>query len=151
MKNTASRRAVITALAAGGTLALIPEHALALPRNDAGLIAAWQIRQTAVAAIGAKGSFFECEIHSQAETDVLDDACERIGTTDANTLPGAIIKAWNAWEAMAMGGDTDFEKEVVALVRTADFAALEAIEHDLDWGHQCMLGLIRSLNTIAEA
>lgn len=150
MKSTASRRAVITALAAGGTLALIPEHALALPGNDAGLIAAWEVRQKAVAAIHANGPYFRCEYHSPAETDILDQACERIGATDATTVPGAIIKAWNAWQAMSRE-NTDFERQVGRMIRAADFAGLEAIEHDLDWEHQCMLSLIRSLNTIGEA
>ena len=143
-----TRRAALGAIAATSAVALLPGKSIAIMPNDGGLIAAWEVRQRALATIEARGSFYTAEEHSPAETALFDEADMRIMRTQATTVRGALIHAWVAWSYVGVV-HTATDRNRFALIRRADFASLEPMEKHLDMEHRMMLQTVRSLRLLA--
>lgn len=145
---TSSRRGILGALMLSPAIA-VPALA-AVTGSDAGILAAWEVRQRALALAMENGPYVHIETHSPDLADIYDQADNRIITSEAYTARGALCQAWVHWSCIG----TEFTPEtrrIGALIRAADFPALER-EKDLDWEHVTIRQVVRTLrNLVGEA
>jgi hypothetical protein len=134
--------AAIAVPAYAGAVAVLAK-AEAAQAQDGEILAAWEVRQEAIAQIMKRGADFDAEDHSPELVKIFDDADRRITAAVASTARGALAQAWVHWSYV---GDefTPNNSRVGDLIRSADFAALDA-EKGLDWEHVTMRQLVRSL------
>lgn len=116
--------------------------------SDEAILAADKRMQRALGVIETRGIFFDCESHSPKEANEHSDAEDMIGRALATTPAGALVKAWIAWSTIT-NGFTEKNRHFGDIVRRRDLARLEAMSDELDWEHQTMLSLVRSLRQIA--
>lgn len=119
---------------------------------DAAIIAAWNLRQTSLATMEARGSFFSYESHSQAEGDTFDAAEEAVFKLHAATPRGILAKAW---VSLSHTGDgfTEVNATNADSVRRADFGDVRAIMEagDFDYHQDVLASLIGDLIAMTEA
>lgn len=146
-QHTTTRRAVIAGLMAAPaavTMAVVPDD------PDARLIAAWNLRQRALADIEANGTFFSAESHSPGMTALFDQAEMILHDGTAKTPRGVLAKLWVALSHM---GDGFTEENAIRgdAIRRADFNEVAAFADQLDFGAETTFGAIRDLTSIVEA
>src|SRR5687768_12110383 len=96
--NTATRRAVLGAAAFAAVAPIALGATVALAKDDADrlILAAWNDRQKALAAIEARGAFFTAEEHSPAQCFLFDMAEMAVHQHPAKTPRGVLCKLWVA-------------------------------------------------------
>jgi hypothetical protein len=150
MTDRLTRRTALAAIGGAGALA-VPAAALAAATrstgSDAAILNAWEARQSALARIESRGTFFDAEEQSPADIAIYDQADEVIATATATTPQGLLAQAWVAL-AYAQDSFTEGNRRQNELIRNTDYAGLLAEGDYLDWEIRTQLAVIRSLRTM---
>ena len=144
---TTTRRSLLASAPAVAALAAIPAAVLAHDA-DATIKAAWQRRQAAYAAYKAEPTDQPVE-PGEIETPeekrlwaIIDEAEETIRSARAVTLEGVTIQLWVSLYHSVTHTDQD------DAITRGDFAAVEALDRELDWNVRLALAAMRSLRSI---
>jgi hypothetical protein len=112
---------------------------------DAFIVAAWNKRQEALAALEARGTFYDADDHSPKEMEAFDTLENGIPLLPALTAYGLIAKLW---VSMTHRGPYCSTAEIRAeqdTIRRADYAEVEALLDRLDFDQQATFRAIRDL------
>ena len=116
--------------------------------DDGAILAAWNVRQFALAEIEARGTFQKAEENAPDLAAIFDEADTRISEATAHTLPGLLAKAWVAWSYVGTAY-TEQDARLHDLIRRANLTAFRREYGDdaqnLDWEHANQFRLIVSL------
>jgi hypothetical protein len=148
MSAALSRRAALTGIGLAGATAMLPITAASLPKGggDAEILAAWKVRQAALAKIESRDTYFDAETHSPVEAELFDKADQAITKATATTLQGLLAQAWVALSYTQPSFTAECARQN-DLIRRADYNVLER-ERGLDWEINTQLATIRSLRAM---
>jgi hypothetical protein len=129
---------------------LISQAIAAANPADTGLLKAWNERQTALAKIEKRGSFYLSEYHSAELTEEFDAAEMKVVNIEAATPRGLLCKLW---VALAHSGGPVSGPEGRAqfdAIRRADYAEVTSFACELNFDSQCIWRVIQSLALMVE-
>ncbi len=112
---------------------------------DAPLLAAWNERQKALAAIETIGRFYDGDTVAPSKMIVFDMLENSIPKMPARTAKGLMAKLWIA---LAHSGPVCRSEELMAesdSIRRADFAEVESFAERMDFDQQVIFQAIRDI------
>ena len=111
---------------------------------DADILAAWNDRQSALAAIERRGCFYACEEHSPQEAAAFDIAEEYISEALARTPEGVFAKLWVALSQCGGGIRHEWQRAVLDAIRRADLNEVAALANRLRFDQQAVFTALLS-------
>lgn len=111
---------------------------------DKMILGFWNVRQNILATIESRGSFYNSEAHSSAETADFDNLENMIPKMPALTVEGVMAKLWIAMGHCGDGWSLERRAQGDA-IRRADFDEVEAFEDQLDYNAQAIFRAICDL------
>lgn len=131
-----------------------PTGLIAIPEGspDEALLRAWNGRQTALATIEGRGTFFDGEQHSPTELSVFDAMEEAMRHLRAKTIEGVLAKLWLAMSHMG-DGFTEATSNLSDTVRRVDVDALEGSEVTaaFDFAQEVVFDAIKAVTSLAQS
>lgn len=115
--------------------------------SDAALLDAWVRRQSALAAIEQRGSYYDGETREPEASAEYDEAEALVAEAPAFTLSGVLAKLW---VAMSHGRSDDGTEDgsLYEHCRRADIEALDPLKADLNYERQVLFSAIKALSAL---